>query len=130
MPAPEVSAVALSDDTIQLTWQEVAGATAYQLFSYDQETGLVGMLDHTSELSYTATGLAPGTAYSYIVQPFSYTAFGDTVSGQYAVTAVTSPAGEDLPFRDVAEDAWYASAVGYVWEQGLMSGTGDGHLQP
>lgn len=130
LPAPEVSAIALSDDTIQLTWQEVTGATAYQLFSYDQETGLVRMLDHTSEPSYTATGLAPDTAYSYIVQPFSYTAFGDTVSGQYAVTAVTSPAGKDLPFRDVAEDAWYASAVGYVWEQGLMSGTGDGIFSP
>ena len=34
------------------------------------------------------------------------------------------------PFTDVAADAWYAGAVGCVYENGLMNGTGDGHFSP
>ena len=33
-------------------------------------------------------------------------------------------------FADVAEDAWYAEAVGYVTKLGLMVGTGDGKFAP
>ena len=132
LPAPVVSAAALSDDAIQLTWQSVEDAEAYQLFEYDQETGLVRMLDRTSDTSYTVSGLTPDTAYSYIVQPFSYTAIGDNVSAEYRVTATTLSAGEALPlaFADVAPDAWYADAVRYVSERGLMSGTGDTAFSP
>ena len=132
LPAPVVSAAALSDDAIQLTWQSVEDAEAYQLFEYDQETGLVRMLDRTSDTSYTVSGLTPDTAYSYIVQPFSYTAIGDNVSAEYRVTATTLSAGEALPlaFADVAADAWYADAVRYVSERGLMSGTGDTAFSP
>ena len=132
LPAPVVSAAALSDDAIQLTWQAVEDAVEYQLFEYDQETGLVRMLDRTSDTSYTVSGLTPDTAYSYIVQPFSYTAIGDNVSAEYRVTATTLSAGEALPlaFADVAPDAWYADAVRYVSERGLMSGTGDAAFSP
>lgn len=132
LPAPVVSAAALSDDAIQLTWQAVENAVEYQLFEYDQETGLVRMLDRTGDTSYTVSGLTPDTAYSYIVQPFSYTAIGDNVSAEYRVTATTLSAGEALPlaFADVAPDAWYADAVRYVSERGLMSGTGDAAFSP
>ena len=132
LPAPVVSAAALSDDAIQLTWQAVENAVEYQLFEYDQETGLVRMLDRTGDTSYTVSGLTPDTAYSYIVQPFSYTAIGDNVSAEYRVTATTLSAGEALPpaFADVAPDAWYADAVRYVSEWGLMSGTGDAAFSP
>ena len=33
---------------------------------------------------------------------------------------------EDTGFSDVAADAWYAGAVEYVRDNGLMSGKGDG----
>ena len=132
LTAPVVSAAAMSDDAIQLTWQAVENAVEYQLFEYDQETGLVRMLDRTSDTSYTVSGLTPDTAYSYIVQPFSYTAIGDNVSAEYRVTATTLSAGGALPlaFADVAPDAWYADAVRYVSEKGLMSGTGDAAFSP
>ena len=35
-------------------------------------------------------------------------------------------AEEDTGFSDVAADAWYAGAVEYVRDNGLMSGKGDG----
>ena len=40
--------------------------------------------------------------------------------------AGTFAADEKLPFTDVAEDAWYYDSVKYVYENGLMNGTGNG----
>ena len=37
---------------------------------------------------------------------------------------------EPLPFTDVDEDEWYGEAVRYVWENGLMVGTGGGLFRP
>ena len=98
LPAPVVSAAALSDDAIQLTWQAVEDAEAYQLFEYDQETGLVRMLDRTSDTSYTVSGLTPDTAYSYIVQPFSYTAIGTTYPLNTASRPRLCPPGRLCPW--------------------------------
>ena len=38
--------------------------------------------------------------------------------------------GEALPFTDVPEDAWYIDAVRFVYEQGLMIGTGETTFSP
>ena len=35
-----------------------------------------------------------------------------------------------ISFTDVSSSAWYAQAVGYVSENGLMSGTGGGKFSP
>jgi len=132
LSAPIVTASALSSHSIRLSWQSVEGAVEYQIFEYDQETGLVRRLDRASNTSYTLTGLAAGTAYSYIVQPLSYTSIGDNVSAEYSVTAVTLTDGAEYPmqFTDVAQDAWYADAVRYVKEKGLMSGTSETSFSP
>lgn len=45
-----------------------------------------------------------------------------------AVTAFTSV--EDTGFSDVAADAWYAEAVAYCHENGIMSGTTDTEFEP
>ena len=37
---------------------------------------------------------------------------------------------EDTGFSDVAADAWYAGAVAYVRENGLMSGTSETAFSP
>ena len=39
-------------------------------------------------------------------------------------------AEEDTGFSDVAADAWYAGAVEYVRDNGLMSGTGSATFSP
>ena len=36
----------------------------------------------------------------------------------------------ELPFTDVPEDAWYGEAVRYVYEHGLMAGTGTTTFSP
>ena len=41
-----------------------------------------------------------------------------------------TPAGEDLPFRDVPEDAYYAQAVCWAVEQGITLGTDSTHFSP
>lgn len=37
---------------------------------------------------------------------------------------------EPLPFTDIAENAWYADAVRYVYQHGLMTGTGGSTFNP
>lgn len=37
---------------------------------------------------------------------------------------------QPLPFSDVAEGSWYADAVGYVYQQGLMTGTSENRFSP
>ncbi len=41
----------------------------------------------------------------------------------FGVSMTAFAAVEDTHFTDVAADAWYADAVEYVWDNGLMSGT-------
>lgn len=47
-----------------------------------------------------------------------------THASQYAIVIDDYDHGaEELPFTDVAEDAWYYDAVSYVYAEGLMAGT-------
>ena len=89
LAAPDVSISAISSDSIVLAWQPVEGAVEYQIYGYSQQTGLLQMLERTSETSATMDHLHPGTTYGYIVQPLSYTSMGDDVSPAYCVTATT-----------------------------------------
>lgn len=63
---------------------------------------------------------------------FTMPAGGVTVKAVFAPVQAEEPQPEpeDLPFADVPEDAWYADAVAYVYEQGLMTGTGDTTFAP
>ena len=47
-----------------------------------------------------------------------------------AAVLAAEPEGEALPFTDVPEDAWYIDAVRFVYEQGLMIGTGETTFSP
>ena len=44
----------------------------------------------------------------------------------WALAAESSP----VPFTDVQETDWFYDAVGYAYENSLMSGTGEGHFSP
>ena len=52
----------------------------------------------------------------------------------FAVLCVLLPgqvfAGTNNPFGDVSDGAWYSNAVDYVYENGLMAGTGDTTFSP
>ena len=61
-------------------------------------------------------------------------AFPLTHASQYAVVIDESNhsqgSGEQHPFTDVAADAWYAQAVQYVYENGLMDGIENNQFAP
>lgn len=86
--APAVTVESNSEDSITLSWEPVNGATEYQLFEYSEETGLLTMLNRTTDTSITLENLEPGSTHSYIVQPISYTEISDNVSPEY-ITAAT-----------------------------------------
>ena len=53
--------------------------------------------------------------------------------GRVTIEVTFVPTGEvvgETPFLDVAENAWYADAVAYVYENGLMSGTASNLFSP
>ena len=106
--------------------------------------------------THTITGLTNGTSYSITVAAVN----GDGTGAASAVVSATpvapstgggsgggtpSAKPEEKPadepeaseeeavapiFSDVSEDAWYAEDVAYVYENGLMTGTGDGTFSP
>ncbi|WP_295253643.1 SUMF1/EgtB/PvdO family nonheme iron enzyme [uncultured Catenibacterium sp.] len=82
MDAPTVSAFYLTNNKVQLTWNNVNDAVEYQLFEYSEETGFVRMLDRTKNTSYIVDHEEDCL---YIVQPISYIAICDNVSSEYAV---------------------------------------------
>lgn len=86
LEAPIVNATRLEDGTVQLSWQPVTDAVEYQIFDYCEETGLVRMLNTTADTFLTLASPTDGT-YRYIVQPISYTAVCDNVSGEFSVKA-------------------------------------------
>ena len=94
LDAPTVTATSHTDDSITLSWQPVDGATAYQIFAYDEASSLLSMGPCTDATTLTLENLAPASTHSYIVQPISYTAFADNVSPEYRVTATC---GEEQP---------------------------------
>ena len=53
-----------------------------------------------------------------------------TVSAAFVSEDQGEAAEEPLPFSDVADSAWYAQAVAYVYRQGLMSGTAQDQFSP
>ena len=87
--APKITATANSSHEIILSWNDVEGATEYQIFVYDKNNNLVRMLDKTKSTSVLIIDLESNTEYGFIVQPISNTNIGDNVSGEYAVYITT-----------------------------------------
>lgn len=86
LAAPEVEATLLDDGSVLLSWTAVEDAVEYQIYSYDEETGLLSMLDRTALTSFTLP--SSEREMSFIVQSISYSAISDNVSSEYSVKAV------------------------------------------
>ena len=85
LEAPIVVAVSNEPNSVELSWEAVDGANAYQIFAYSKSTGLVEMLDVSENTSVQFNNLESGTTYYYIVQPISYKEIADNVSAEYCV---------------------------------------------
>ena len=85
----DVTATALSLNSISMSWGSVVGATSYEVYNGE---GLVGSTSHPTT-SYTATGLLPDTQYTYRVRAcnlFSCSDFASDVSATTDATIGTS----------------------------------------
>ncbi|MFF8878017.1 extracellular catalytic domain type 1 short-chain-length polyhydroxyalkanoate depolymerase [Streptomyces flaveolus] len=83
LPAPTgLTVTAVSDTTVALGWDAVAGAKAYAVHRGGTKVGT------TTSTGYTDTGLATGTAYRYTVAAVD--AAGATSAASSPVTATTT----------------------------------------
>ena len=82
---PVITGSSSSPTSITLSWIPVYNAVEYQIFEYFDDTGLICMLDRTSDTTITYNNLEYNSSHRYIVQPISYTAIADNVSYEYSI---------------------------------------------
>ena len=116
-------------------------AVARLTFSYAGKEDVTIALDYSKVVTVLGTGSTSGdtTSSPFTVQVTRKEATQGGGSGTGGGTVI--PGGDvdiddpdtpltELPFVDVAADAWYAQAVAYVNEAGLMTGTGSTTFSP
>ncbi len=85
---------------------------------YVLETNLVKMLGRVTDTSAVMYGLESGSTHAYIVQPISYTAICDNVSGEYSVEATCM---SEFVQGDVNEDGIFNLADMIALQQWLLA---------
>lgn len=73
-----ISATAISFNTIRLKWNVVSGASGYKIYRATVSNGIYSLIITTSALSYTNNDLHTGTTYYYKVM--AYQIVGKTVT--------------------------------------------------
>ena len=67
-----VLSAAGGDSSVTLDWEEVPGAVLYGVYRYNSSTGKYTRLDlNVTDTTYTVTGLAANTEYSFFVQAYT-----------------------------------------------------------
>jgi fibronectin type 3 domain-containing protein len=114
-----LSAAAFSQSQINLAWNDVAGETGFQVFASTDGGIHYGLLGTTgaSSAAYQATGLLPGTQYTFEVvatsasgnSPPSNVANATTltVAPQGLSVSATSPSQNTLSWSDVAHETGF-----------------------
>lgn len=118
LAAPTVTAKSTTPNSITLSWNPVEDAVEYQLFEYSKETNLVKMLGRVTNTYAVMDGLEPGSTHAYIVQPISYTAICDNVSGEYSVEATCM---SDFIQGDVNADGEFNIADVIILQKWLLA---------
>lgn len=97
LEAPEHPQAQSMSASVELTWDEVADATAYEVEVYDEAQGDFTHLEDTKENHYLHEGLESGNVYQYRVRAVyqsmartsetTVSSYSDTVEGQTAPAA-------------------------------------------
>jgi fibronectin type 3 domain-containing protein len=66
-PPAHVVAVSLSPNSIQVSWDDAGEGISYKVYRLDSSGGLYTLISTRETLSYTDSGLSPGTLYYYKV---------------------------------------------------------------
>ncbi|SHL42452.1 extracellular catalytic domain type 1 short-chain-length polyhydroxyalkanoate depolymerase [Actinacidiphila paucisporea] len=95
LPAPGgLSVSGTTGSTVSLSWSAVSGAASYRVYRGGTQVG------SPTATSYTDTGLAAGTAYSYTVAAVDSSGAAGTVSAPVTVTTTGSGGGSGQCFTD------------------------------
>ena len=91
--APELALDSVTKAAINLKWQAVEDASAYELYRYDMATSTTTLLTTTADTSYKLGGLGTATAVSFQIRCISMNADGTTVQGEMSpvYTFTTKP---------------------------------------
>lgn len=131
--APDgTKAVSASATSVKVSWNEVAGATGYQVWRGTSETGSFTALGSVTTTSRTCTGLTCGSTYYFKVRAY-IEVNGTRIYGKYStiVSAVPKPSKPTGVKTTVSSAtavtvSWNAvsGATGYeVWRATSASGT-------
>jgi hypothetical protein len=122
-PPTGVTARAVSDTQVTVSWNAVIAATGYQVFRGTHAGGPYLLVTTTSALSHTDGGLAPATTYYYVVRSKS----GRKVSQNSAEVAVTTLFTPPTNVRAIADldrvDLGWNAVPGVLRYDVVRSGT-------
>ncbi len=72
-PAPTNLDVEIGSGQVELTWDAVAGATEYRIYSVGSDRNLTRVSEGITETTFTVTGLTNNTTYRYVVRAVNST---------------------------------------------------------
>ena len=111
LPQPEVTLSNIaSSGKIKVSWEAVDGAVSYEVYRATSKTGEYKLMKTTSNLSYTNTSAAAGTAYYYKVK-----AIAEKSAANSAFSAIKSRTC-DLPRPDAAINLNSSGKPKVSWE--------------
>lgn len=111
LSAPQnVTLVALSPTTAQLSWSSVTGAQGYRVFYvHGSQTTLLGSVGATTT-STQISGITPGSTVSFKVEAYNATSVADS-----AIVTVTMPSGSSLTAPVLSDLLLSATSVELMW---------------
>ncbi|MDR6562657.1 MULTISPECIES: T9SS type A sorting domain-containing protein [unclassified Arcicella] len=97
LPNPQLVAVPVFYNKVNLSWQSILGATKYVLERQEQDKPIqiIKTLDNTVN-SYTDSTLNQNTSYTYRIQ-----ALNETISSDYAIIAIKTPSMLEKPILNI-----------------------------
>lgn len=116
-----VKAAGAAYNAAKISWNKVAGATAYEVYQYNSKTKKYVKTADVKGTSYAKKGLTCGTTYSFKVRAYKkadgktyYSAFSKTVSAKPALSQVKSLKVKNVKKRS-AKLSWkkVSGASGY-----------------
>lgn len=124
----------LSDDG-SLTLGTISSADGLSTFTVEQATGLKLIASDNTETTYPSVDTGDSTGGGSGGSGGGSSSGGSGGGSNSGGSDNSGNSGGDkedagLPFTDVASGSWYYDSVAYVYEQGLMGGTGEGRFSP
>ena len=124
----------LSDDG-SLTLGTISSSDGLSTFTVEQATGLKLIASDNTETTYPSVDTGDSTGGGSGGSGGGSSSGGSGGGSNSGGSDNSGNSGGDkedagLPFTDVASGSWYYDSVAYVYEQGLMGGTGEGRFSP